>query len=123
MGCSAGVCDTTTASLGDDCDVNGALRCDPNTATQVLLCESFKLGKYRTCSGPRTCYTDNTIDAGAVGCDITAGDTCPPSYEGHYACDTADTTAVLECLDGGAITFEHCMGTTCQQDGGMLVCQ
>lgn len=122
-GCDAGACDTSGNTLGDGCLVPGQLQCDPNTATQVLLCEHLKLSKYRTCSGPRTCYTDATIDAGSVGCDFTAGDTCPPSYEGHYACDSVDNTGVLTCSDGGAIYFEHCMNSTCQQDGGMLVCQ
>jgi hypothetical protein len=122
-GCSAGVCDTSTHTLGDDCEKNGALRCDPMTATQVLLCEGFKLGKYRTCSGPRTCYTDATIDAGSVGCDFTAGDSCPPSYEGRYACDSVDPTGVLTCDAGTAVVYEHCMTGSCAQDGGMLVCQ
>jgi hypothetical protein len=123
-GCKAGVCDTTTHTLGDDCEANGALRCDPMMADRVLLCESFKLGAYRTCSGPRTCYTDPTLDAGQVGCDFTAGDTCPPSYEGRYSCDSVDNTEVLKCADGGASYYEQCgMGTTCGQDGGVLVCQ
>jgi len=123
MGCSAGVCDTSTATLGDDCDVNGALRCDPDTAQQVLLCEQYKLSKYRTCSGPRTCYTDPSFDAGTIGCDFTSGDVCPASYEGHYACDSVDHTEVLRCTDGGAVYYEQCMSGTCQQDGGVLVCQ
>lgn len=122
-GCDAGSCDTSGNTLNDGCLKPGELRCDPVTGTQVLLCETMKLSLYRTCSGPRTCYTDPTFDAGTVGCDFTAGDKCPQSYEGRFACDTVDDTGVLTCSDGGAIYYEHCMGGTCQQDGGSLVCQ
>ncbi len=123
-GCAAGVCDTSTHTLGDDCADVGGLRCDPAMANRVLVCEAFKLGAYRSCSGPRGCYLDPSGDGGTVGCDFTIGDSCPPSYEGRYACDSVDNTQVLECVDGGAVFYEQCgAGKTCGQDGGALVCQ
>lgn len=117
MGCTGKTCDTSTHTAGDGC-VSGS-QCDGVMTARVLACEAGKLKAFRTCSGPRQCFVEN----GAVGCDVTVGDTCPAAYEARYFCDSIDTQQVVKCTDGGFVLYSKCSGMkNCAQGDGGLVC-
>lgn len=117
LGCSGSTCDTSTHTVGDGC-ASGS-QCDAVKTTQVLSCVSGQLRSFRTCSGPRQCFTEN----GQVGCDVTAGDSCPAAYEARYFCDSIDTQQVVKCTDGGVVFYSKCSGAkNCAVGDGGLVC-
>lgn len=118
QGCSGKTCDTSTHTAGDGCF--GGSQCDGVMTSRVLSCVAGQLRAFRTCSGPRQCFVEN----GAVGCDVTVGDTCPAAYEARYFCDSIDSQQVVKCADGGFVLYSKCSGAkNCAQGDGGLLCQ
>jgi len=116
-GCDAGKCDTSTHTVGEGCEVGS--QCDAVVTTRLLSCVSGQLRSFRTCSGPRQCYSDN----GQTGCDVTIGDSCPAAYEARYFCDSVDTQQVVKCTDGGVFLYSTCSGAkNCASGDGGLIC-
>lgn len=119
MGCTGNVCDSSTHTVGEGCTGSGS-QCDAVVTTKVLSCVAGQLRVFRTCSGPRQCYSEN----GKTGCDVTIGDTCPAAYESSYFCDSVDTQKVVKCSDGGVVLYSTCSGVkNCGSGDAGLICQ
>lgn len=120
QGCMGNTCDSSTHTLGDGC-YGASSQCDAVSGTRLLSCVSGQLRLFRTCSGPRQCFSEN----GKSGCDVTIGDSCPAAYNASFFCDSVDTQQVLLCSDGGIVLNSKCGGArNCAMgDGGSLICQ
>ncbi len=119
LGCTGNKCDSSTHSVGDGC-YGSASQCDALIGAKLLSCVSGQLRLFRTCSGPRQCFSEN----GQTGCDVTVGDSCPAVYEARYFCDSVDIQKVARCTDGGVVFYSTCPGAkNCASADGGLICQ
>jgi hypothetical protein len=113
-------CDTSVASKGDPCKVQGASACSVEQK-EMLVCRDGKFVTYRYCRGQYGCYTKGDAPA----CDETLsleGDPC--GLPGYVVC-SVDKQSELICQGGTFVKSRACRKSGCSvitRAGGGIEC-
>ena len=108
-GCKAAnnvvTCDDTIAQLGDGCDEENEVACQPDKKA-ALECHGGVFVVGETCKGPRGC----TVDGEKISCDNDVADENDPChFDGDFAC-ASDKKMVFKCVGKKMTPLNSCRG-------------